>query len=449
MKTLFIVFFTLFFSNYYCFSEEYQIPFDSDKKIMEIDSSLDSQLNLFTEYPNLISAKLFTTNDSLYILKVEYMRNEKKLSLRKMLSFEQFDTIRNTINLFTLKNIEPKVTVIHNRNYRREFLSYHGVFSGALYGPLGVYIAGSEVPGNVLLTYAAVSGASFLIPYFLTKNVDVSEASASLYLTTSILGLIQSNLIYMGRNDVNEFSRNQALYVLIGTMAESAAGYLWADWSDMTPGEADLISFYGFLSIGNGAALPIMFGNEDEKACFLSAGLMPYLGMYIGSKICDFDKISRGDASIASTFGLLGAYYPIAAGLFMENNDLKYYAASFLLGSSVGLFIGHQLIDGFNYKYKSGLTVQASAVLGGVLGGGLGYLIDNKPKNLLAGSIVGSAVGLTWSLLNESNKVKKDDDIGAGLRIDINPYGLTNIFMENSKEQMFFYNPIVNLSYKF
>ncbi|MBI5323865.1 MAG: hypothetical protein HZB41_01045, partial [Ignavibacteriae bacterium] len=68
-----------FISHQLVFSQETQVAIDNDNKFYVIDAELESKLQLFTEYPGFIDARLYQLSEGNYVLEISYKVDERTM----------------------------------------------------------------------------------------------------------------------------------------------------------------------------------------------------------------------------------------------------------------------------------------------------------------------------------------------------------------------------------
>lgn len=419
-------------------SQERQIPFDMNEKINIIDANLEKKLTLFPEYRGFLEARLYQSNDSVYILEISHTSDNTTLRTRKTLNREEATELRS---LITARVAQSAPNSLLDQSGRTSLLVASTL--------IGTYFYGTSVStvistGNSFNTgiYLLTAGSSFLIPYFITKNKEITKAEAN----SSIYGMSRGFLHGL-MLPVLFFSEPGSKIMLTlgtaGSITEGILGYKWAKKHQFSEGRSCAIgTFADFgIGIGLGAGHLLNLYNGDHTTNFIALSLLTGAagGMYTGYRLSAKENYSTGDVLALQGAGLLGAYFPASLLYIAGVEEPKLYTLTATLGGLGGLYFGNVLAQKQEFSTRQGTFIALSQFSGTLIGMGLGYLIDSSEKTafnrevkttaLLTG--IGSAVGYFLAIRNFSKEVNKEDK-NLSMRFSINPLGLLNTASGNA-----------------
>ncbi len=147
-------------------AEELVVPLDSAGKIFFIDNKTARELNLFTEFENLVEVQLYKTDDNQYFLEVIYLSENRRVKSRKQLTETEVEELRSKV---TQAIYSSNHSLYLNQEGRTDFLINTALLSLFVWGPsvpiLFDISNGATATGLSLLT----SGLCFIIPYYITQ----------------------------------------------------------------------------------------------------------------------------------------------------------------------------------------------------------------------------------------------------------------------------------------
>src|SRR5207244_2125216 len=98
-----------------------------------------------------------------------------------------------------------------------------------------------------------------------------------------------------------------------------------------------------------------------------------------------------------------GAYVAAMPLIYGEVANYHVDAAVLVAGTLGGLYLGDRLLDGHDFTPGQGIVVELSSIAGGLVGGGLGYLVtpgddDGTDAKIIAtGAVLGAVAGFSLS----------------------------------------------------
>jgi hypothetical protein len=398
MKSLFYTFAFLFFifaaSGY---AQEVLVPIDAEGKLEYIDSKLEQELKLFTDYPSFREARLFQVSDTAFVLEISYQPEDRLLKDRLPLSVQEAEEFRQKVSL-RIEQEKP-----------RAFLDQEGrskLLKGTLALSLGYY--GWAVPVTFDVddgkTFAALymltAGAGFFIPYSATRDIPVTDGAATLSLYGGTRGIVHGMFLYGLAKGEDASGRGMVGFGLLGSLSEAITFFALADRAKMTPGTAEVICVVGDFGIGYGlgaAHLADLYDDDRERALSGCILLGSAAGLITGNLLANSQPYTRGDAYVLKGAGFLGAYIPLAVVDMTEPEDDKAYTAAAMAGSVIGLGLGNHLVHAKDFTTGQGTLVNLGELAGGLVGLGVAYLVspDEGDEDNSALYLTSSALGAT------------------------------------------------------
>ena len=129
----------------------------------------------FPEYPGFIEARLYQTNESVFTLEINHMPEDHILRVSKVLNKEEILELRTLVT----ESISRKAPLsLLDQSGRTNLLVSTTIIGTYFYGTSVSTILSNDLTSNFLGTYLLTAGASFFIPYVITKNIEVTKAQA-------------------------------------------------------------------------------------------------------------------------------------------------------------------------------------------------------------------------------------------------------------------------------
>ncbi len=443
------LFLLLSLSPQFVYSQEIQVPIDKDNKLYIIDADMESKLQLFTEYPHFIDARLYQNPDGNFVLEITYKVDERTMHQRKNMSASEVADLRNKVTQCIL---EKCPVVLINHEGRSSFLwgtTLLGLCAWDWMVPEMLEINGSS---SYMALYLATASMSFFVPFLLTENAEVTDGEASLGIFGGVMGIFHGIMFnYLFKDN---FTSGTFALMFCTSIAELTGGYYLAKSTNMTEGKANVISTIMTFGTGYGFGLPFVCNAKDEKI-YMAGGLLGGgLGYFVGNYLSNSQNYTVGDASVLSNCGLLGAYFPMMINVLTDTKSGDIVVGSVLLGTTAGLYIGDRLVVGKDFTKSQGTFISIGTLAGGLLGGALGYAIEgnnmsSNGKMITMLSAFGALGGFTIMYEFFKDKAKVPDS-RTSLEFEFNPgsYAASQLF-KNSKSFYQPYVPMVGVRYRF
>lgn len=435
MKT-FSLLLTLLASTFFISAQEKQIAFEPTGKIWIIDEVLAAKLDYFTEYPDFKQALLFQENDSVFTLEITSGKQNENFRIRKNLTLADKEMMLSDIGE-RLKSNSPRSLL--NQEGRTELLLINSMISYSFYGMAASAIFSTDDINPAI--YLLSAGTGFIAPMLMTRNKDVTKTQAIMTGFGQTRGILHGLLLPL------LFSRNPDYRLtlgmgLAGSIGEALIGYNWARRNPVNPGQATTIGLYSdfgmMLGLGTAATMGVFEMSEEKTPGLLALTTLAGAagGMIYGHNLSKKDYYSQGDAMMTSNLFLTGAYLPLSILSTFDYFDYKLFTAVGTIGAVAGICAGDKLAQHFEFSNRQSMFSTLSMFGGGLLGAGIGYLIEDTqnqdeysydfdPALTTILSAVGAVAGLGLSILNytkDSNRENKD----LSLKMMFNPAGLAN-----------------------
>jgi hypothetical protein len=428
-------------------------------KIEIVNANLEKKLNLFSEYKNFQQALLYQENDTLFILEVIYKKNDVFKVARKPLTKVELDIFCEKI--YQSETIDKFLST--NQDGRTEFLISSTISGLGFYG-WAIPQASNLEDRAAIATYMLIGGGSFFVPFLATKDREITRSMARAYSIgtgTGIgHGLIIRNL--MSLNDEYPYDNTKTqrrLFVPIALGLGESVGFMaLTNHFDLPVSDVSMIATGSVWGAGWGAGIGSLFLSEStdfkvgSQRISVAALVGSSAGMFLGHKVYQkMPNMTNGDVLVANSYGILGGLY---AGTI---SDLaldfeKYNHGKVLIGSITAATIGglayglHRTSD-YDYTTSEGAYIGLSEIAGGLLGFGIGYLVDTDLNSETV--LISSSLGATAGLLIIDNYLRKrslkvNTSIG-NFDFGFNPMGIANAFEEdNSVKSLEYYQRSMN-----
>ena len=422
----------VFVMSYRTYSQEIQTPLDSQGKIETIDSDLEKKLGLFPGYSNFEEAQLFQISDTTYALEIYYQPGDKIYKARLPMTMEEVQEFQKLVSQRMMDEV-PRVML--DQDGRSKFIASIMGLSLGFYGWAVPAALDVDDGKTVVALYMLTGSAGFFLPFSMTRDKPVTDASATLCLyggTRGILHGIEFACLFADEPDEQGAIASGLLF----SLAEAFAGYKLAGKNKYSTGTTEVIGVGGDFGVGFGfgtAHLLNFIDDENGQGIAGSVLLESGLGLLAGHWMASQQSYTRGDANVLGAAGLLGAYLPLAIVDMAASDQDKAYTAAAMTGAIAGLSFGHHLVKGKDFSTGQGSLVALSQCAGGLLGLGLAYLIAPEDKDnsafFLSSSSIGAATGfwLMYRALKDDASVQKGE---LSLDIKFHPEGFLGLAME-------------------
>jgi len=457
---LIVVIATFLFSA--LFADEYLVDLGNEENTIEvIDRDVAKKLGLFGEYENFKEAKIYITENGEYVLEVFYRDGAKKAKKRKKLDLTEVVEIKRNIASLGIKKLDHEG--------RARFLIGTTALTLGYYGWAPQAAATMDSSGYqkiVLSSFLLLSGASFYVPYVVTKEINVTDAAASLSIYGGSRGMVHGWLIsnLLVGTSVSETKRWQ--YRLIGGWLvggfEYFSGFNLGNNGKMSAGKAELIGVGGDFGLIQGFMAAYMAGFMDDDINFpliessskmeadgggaydvirgdpddsdsrlrLTSGFAlagAGAGIFAGALLGDSENYTRGDSDVLWGAGILGLWAPLAIVDFTGTKSSKTYIASSMAGNMLALGIGSYILKKEDFSKSDGVYILLSELAGGLIGAGLVHMAvpegSNESRYYLTASTIGAFLGFGGMYYLLKGK-KEDEEREKSWSFSFNPQGL-------------------------
>lgn len=392
--------------------------------IVEISPELRSRLGLFPGVDGFRAARLLLREDGTAVLEVESGVAGRIVRERQLLDREGLEAFRARLASALEVAGTPVVATREGRGglvlgQTLLGLGYHGWAV-----PLALDIDSTQ---GAVAAYLLTAGASFYLPYRLTRDRTVTRAHRNLTLyggTRGIVsGMLLGDLAMADDEPVNDSNRTQVRLGAGSVVGQAGAllGFLAAERWRPTEGTAALWSALGDAGLAGGAALALATGPYAEVEEEVRDGDLVYLetrlrsrraghaltvlgqgvGLAAGGWLGARRAYSTGDATALRSATVLGAQ--VGATLARAVTDDEQVLAGSALAAGVGgIVAGDRLLRDRSLEGGAGLLVAAGHLAGGTTALGVTYLIteeiEDRPVLYLTTSTLGSLLGagLVW-----------------------------------------------------
>lgn len=436
MKKLILLFFVSITNI--TFAQERQIAFDPDGKIDVITASIEKKLLRFTVYEGFKEARLFQQNDTVFILEILYRPESTLIRAKEVLDLAQVNQLREEIYT-TLKAKAP--TVFIDQTGRSSLIAISSAVGLGYYGPAVLTLLDPDNEGFGFGMYMLSAAGGFAVPYFLTRNKEVTEAEFIMAGYGQTRGILHGMLLPLMFDEEPHFKTHFALG-LVGSIAESIGGYQWAKKKQFNVGQAFTIGTYGDFGMGIGMGLAHSFGLYDSSSTNFAVAASAYIGaaggLILGNHLSKKDYYTFGDAWMLSSAGVLGAYLPFSLLSILPDLDPRAFTFAASLGAAGGLLVGDRIAQKYDFSNRQGIYIGLSEMAGGLVGAGVGFLLsgmtfqnhdflesENMAQVVAICSGLGALAGFGLSVSNFS-KIENLEDSNLSFNFSINPVGLLN-----------------------
>lgn len=400
---------------------ERQVPVDSTLGLVEITPEIRRELGLFPEVERFEAARLFATAQGRFVLEITSEPRGRLTRERRIMAPEEVARFRSEL----ARRVAVRGGAVARSSEGRGGLVLGETLLGlGFYGPVLPIVFDVDSDRGAVAAYLLTAGASFYLPYRLTRNRSVTDTHRrlTLYGATrgALLGGTLGSLIEGDHGD----ERVYLGLAMAASVAGSLAGF-GAARPSVSEGKAALWSTMGDFgfAFGFGAAAAAGFydresviaegGFSDERYVNLRAGHALGLlgaagGLATGYWLGEREDYTVGDATVLRSSGLLGAQLALPVANVLGGDDEGPYMTAALSGAALGIVAGNRLLRPEAFSPSQGLLVAAGQLAGGLSALGLTYLLSSGADDLayLTTSALGSAAGfaLTFRALRRPSR---------------------------------------------
>jgi hypothetical protein len=436
IKQLFLMLAIVVISSSNLFAQGEAISFCD--KVEIIDADLEDKLNLFTEYEGFQQASISKEGTDKYILEIIYKPNKVTKVERK--SFTQVELDAFCSKIIISKDLEKRMSI--NQDGRRELLISSTVSGLGFYGTVLPLALGIDDDRGVIASYLLIGGGSFFVPFLATRNKEVTKPMARAYSIGTGSGIGHGFLVAgLVATNSNDFESGLLLIPVAMGLGESIGFMAVTKKYDLSLPNVNMIASGSVWGAGWGGSLGLIGSNgNDNGSIALSSTLIGSVaGMYLGHKVYNRTvDMTDGDVTVMNSYGTLGLLTGATlADLALDigdDNGGKIFLGSITAASIGGMAYGLYRTKNFNYTAAEGAYIGLSEIAGGLVGLGVGFLIDSDFSSETI--FVSSAVGATAGLLLVDNYIRKrslkmNTSIG-NLDFGFNPMGVSAAFEEEN-----------------
>jgi hypothetical protein len=409
------------------YSQDVTIPFCGDLKV--IDAKMGSQISLLKGYSDFQQATLSKGLEG-YTLRITYKIDGIFQFESKVISESDLGKICQEIAEISIKKSISEEDM--SQEARRRFIASMTTFSLGYYGWAIPQSFGAEDGKAYVASYMFVGGGGFFIPLLATRERSVTDGMARAYAMGAALGIGHGHALTMlMQGDNIEYKTTLGMSVAF-SLAESIGGLALAKNQNYTWGHMSSVGSGGIWGYALGAGITMLLTDEDKpldvNALGLSMLAFSGAGMYGGSHLYSKQQFTHGDVSVINSYGLLGAYYPLAMISTFDSEDHRVYISGVILGASAGIALGVYKSKDYNYTRQQGNLIATGEIAGWLIGAGFAVLFESEAKGVLWLTALGATGGLviTDNLLRGSEK--SFSTTASNFQFHINPSGLINAF---------------------
>ena len=409
---------------------ERPVPFDSAGIVTVMTPFLADRAGLHPPWwpvsGEFTDARLFTANDSTYVLAVT---RKTGVVERYSLSGTDREAIRSVVSRL------PRETVMARTDARNAFIRGQTLLGLAVYGPAFAGTIGDN-SGSQSAGYLVVAGGSFFAASEISRRMFIGRPQADLSTNMGLNGaLIGWGTAYLlGASDRGQYAgafiggltgatlgvriaRNMTEADAVGAAWGSDIGALIAFGTLEAIRGEDTCTFdpLNFTENCNGRRL----SNRAEVATIIGAGIIGYpLGVLYPRNAAY--NVTAGDVQTLATTTALGA----GAGIALLNKNTTYSHAAVMatVGGVVGMMAGDRfLVRRYDHERSDADRIALGTYAGALMGAGVAALGKSSRENphVIGGLAVGG--GLAGLIITERYLDPNPDAGRRRLRVTFNP----------------------------
>jgi energy-converting hydrogenase Eha subunit C len=410
---------------------ERPVPFDSAGLVTVMTPFLADKAALRPPWwpvsGEFTEARLFTANDSTYVLAVGRRTGVVE---RYNLTATDREAIRAVVSRL------PREVIVARTDARNGFIARQTLLGLIAYGPTFAGAIANNDAGAAA-GYLVVAGGSFFAASEISRRMLVTKPQTDLSFNLGHNGALAGwATMYL----LHSNNHMQSAGAFIGGLTGAALGLHFAN--GMT--EADAIGA-GFGSdigalIGYGAAETIRgssgcvqksdgtfdcggrISDRGVVALVLASGIIGYPLGVLYPRNASY-SVTPGDIQTLWPSAAIGAS---AASLFLSDDPTTSHAALALTsGGVVGMILGDRfLVRKFDHSRADGLRVTLGALAGGLMGAGIASLTNPSDPNRRLVSGMATAGGLIGVIATERYLDPSPDAGRRGMRLTVNPMSI-------------------------
>jgi hypothetical protein len=417
-------------------------------KLEIVDSKLAKKLDFFKNYEDFQQAMVFSNGDNAYIVEVIYKTDDKFYVDRKALTQAELDALCKNIDETGVNIVDSSI----DQKGRQELLVSSTISGLGFYAWMTPLALNVENARSQVGVYMLVGGSSFFVPFFLTKDKEVTQGMARAYSIGTGTGVghgfLIKNLVDNNYESTDWDARDRRFLIPMAFgLTESIGMMKLAEKYDLSVPNVSMIASGSVWGAGYGLTLGALTVNDDteypkgENRTSIMGLLGSGAGMYAGHKIYQkMPPMTNGDVLVMNAYGVMGATYAgMAADLAFDDFDskeVKIMLSGMTAVSAAGLAYGLHRTKDYNYSTSEGAFIGLSEIAGGLLGIGVAYLISNEgleSETALVSASLGGSAGLFFmdNFLRNRN-LNVNTSIG-NVDFGFNPAGVANAFDKSEK----------------
>jgi hypothetical protein len=431
------------------FAQETMIPFCDNLKV--IDANIGKRISFFKTFTDFQQATLSKTDEG-YIVSITHKSGGIFQTEKRIIDQSVLDNICYEISTLSPQELYEDESA--SQEARRRLIASATGFSVGYYSWALPLSLGAEDGKAYAASFLLIGGGGFFIPLVATQNKNITNGMSASYAMGAGLGIAHgfalTSLIHGDEfNEKTFFGLGVAL-----SITESLVGLSLAKRNNYSWGRASIMGSGGFWGLGYGLTISgIILEFNEPRANALSALLVSGAGIWGANYLYGRQTITHGDVTYINTTGFLTSFITSAALESFEISNDRVNATLMLAGASAGLWYGINKTKRYNYTRQQGNLIATGGLAGGLVGAGVGILMDANDKTYLWLTSLGALGG--FLVTDALVKVTEDTGIksASSLKLNLNPIGLVNASGKfnspNKQRDPRYQNSIINLSYTF
>lgn len=367
-------------------ADEVLIPWSSRGNVETLSGARAAGLGVLADYPDMVEARLYQEDTTgAYALEVVQRREGRTVRKRVPLPPEEAEALRAKVAaaLATTPAAAevPAPPMAPSRTQESDQARAALLATSSLFG-LGLYSWGIPAGLSTPSTPAAVgvgmlsAGASFFIPFWLTRDTEVSWGTVNLLYGGMSRGAAHGLLLSAAFAEPGTLP-NPLLPMSLLSLAEGVGGAVWASHSHVSPGVARAMVNAHDIGAAYAVGLALLGGQYlDSRLIAGSAFVGGVAGAAGGYLLASERGYTWSEAEAISTAGLLGAYLVVPVASFFPSTDTRVWTTTAMVTSAGALVLADSLLRGKGLTGVSGLFINLGTSAGALAGLGVGFLVS-------------------------------------------------------------------------
>jgi hypothetical protein len=403
--------------------------------VVEISAALRGRLGLFPEVEGFERARLFLRDDGGAVLELESRIGGQLIRERRLLTAGELESLRQDL---ATRLDQLGAQALGTREGRGGLVLGHTLLGVGFHGwavPVAMDVSSGQA---AVAAYLLTAGASFYLPYALTRDRGVSEVHRNLSLyggTRGIVsGLFAGDIVAGNRYDGDEtFRARLGGGVVLGALG-GFAGFQAVDRWNPTLGTAELWAAFGDAGLAAGAAVAYLAGPYQTETVVFDEPWGSYaedrvrnrklghaitlagqgVGLATGAWLGSRRDYETGDVSVLRSATILGVQTGATLAALSDTDQSEVAVASMLAGGILGTVGGDRWVGPRGLGTGEGLLVNAGHLAGSATALGITYLlvseVDGNEKVMLTASTLGGwlGAGLVWRAVSDGAPRRPD-----------------------------------------